>query len=96
MKTTWFWTGIGSYWPCFKASVKRAPLFNKYCVAASKSEPNCANAATSLYCANSNFKEPETCFMAFICAAEPTRETDKPTLIAGRIPLKNNSVSKKI
>ena len=28
--------------------------------------------------------------MAFIWAAEPTRETDKPTLMAGRIPYKSN------
>jgi len=34
--------------------------------------------------------------MAFICAAEPTRLTERPTLIAGRIPLKNSSVSKNI
>jgi len=34
--------------------------------------------------------------MALIWAADPTLLTDKPTLIAGLIPLKNNSVSKKI
>ena len=28
--------------------------------------------------------------MAFIWAAEPTRETDKPTLMAGRIPYTSN------
>jgi hypothetical protein len=28
-----------------------------------------------------------TCFIALVCAAEPTRDTDKPTLMAGRIPL---------
>jgi hypothetical protein len=32
----------------------------------------------------------------FNCAAEPTRETERPTLMAGRIPRKNNSASKKI
>jgi hypothetical protein len=37
-----------------------------------------------------------TCFIALVCAADPTRLTDKPTLMAGRIPLKNSSVSKKI
>ena len=31
-----------------------------------------------------------------VCAAEPTLETDNPTLTAGRIPWLNNSVSKKI
>ncbi len=29
---------------------------------------------------------PATCFIALICAAEPTRLTDSPTLIAGRMP----------
>ena len=28
-----------------------------------------------------------TCFMDFVWAADPTRDTDKPTLMAGRIPL---------
>lgn len=28
-----------------------------------------------------------TCFMALVWAADPTLLTDKPTLIAGRIPL---------
>ena len=30
---------------------------------------------------------PATCFMALICAAEPTRETEMPTEMAGRIAL---------
>ena len=34
--------------------------------------------------------------MALVWAAEPTLETDKPTLTAGLIPWLNNSVSKKI
>ena len=28
-----------------------------------------------------------TCFMDLVWAADPTRDTDKPTLMAGRIPL---------
>ena len=39
---------------------------------------------------------PETCFIALICAAEPTRLTEMPTLMAGRTPLKNRLVSRKI
>ena len=39
---------------------------------------------------------PATCFIALICAAEPTRETEMPTFTAGRMPLKNSSVSRKI
>ena len=28
----------------------------------------------------------KTCFMDFVWAADPTRDTDRPTLMAGRIP----------
>jgi len=56
-------------------------------VAASKSDPNYANAATSLYYANSILSDPATAFIALIYAALPTLETDKPTLIAGLYPL---------
>jgi len=34
--------------------------------------------------------------MAFVCAEDPTLETDSPTLIAGLIPWLKSSVSKKI
>jgi hypothetical protein len=30
--------------------------------------------------------EPATFFIALVCADEPTRDTDRPTLIAGRMP----------
>ena len=39
---------------------------------------------------------PATCFIALICAAEPTLDTEIPTLTAGLIPWKNSSVYKKI
>ncbi|KAH3686935.1 hypothetical protein WICPIJ_002096 [Wickerhamomyces pijperi] len=77
----------GEYWFCFNNWVKRSPLAKVCLVEASKSEPNWAKAATSLYWAKKSFKEPATCFMALTWAAEPTRETDKPTLMAGLIPL---------
>ena len=54
---------------------------------ASRSDANCENASISRNCASSSLIEPATCFIALICAAEPTRLTDKPTLIAGRTPL---------
>ena len=38
---------------------------------------------------------PETCFMALTWAALPTRLTELPTLMAGRMPELNRSVSKK-
>ena len=96
MTTTCCSMGIGTNWPCFSTSVKREPRLSRNCVAASRSEPNCANAATSRYCASSSLSEPLTCFIVFICAAEPTRETLRPTLMAGRMPLKKSSVSRKI
>ena len=40
----------------------------------------------SRYWARSSFMEPETCFMALIWAAVPTRLTLRPTLMAGRMP----------
>ena len=40
--------------------------------------------------------EPATFFMALVWAADPTLDTDSPTLTAGLIPWLNNSVSKNI
>ena len=34
----------------------------------------------------------KTCFMDFVWAADPTRDTDRPTLMAGRIPELNKSI----
>ena len=51
-------------------------------------------AGNSLYCAWSIFKVPATFFIALICAAPPTRETEIPTSIAGRNPSLNKSVSR--
>lgn len=72
---------------CLRSSVSCAPRLSSCWVAASRSDPNWAKAATSLYWASSSLSLPATCFMALIWAAEPTRDTDRPTLIAGRIPL---------
>ena len=57
------------------AAVELAPASS-----ASRSEPNCAKAASSRNCARSPLIVPATCFIALICAAEPTRddrETDR-------------------
>src|SRR6202034_1896869 len=59
-------------------------------------EPNWANAANSRYCARSSFKVEPTCLTALMAAEKPTRETERPTLTAGRTPELNRSVSKKI
>ena len=40
--------------------------------------------------------EPDTFFMAFVWAEDPTLDTDNPTLIAGLIPWLKSSVSKNI
>jgi len=47
------------------------------------------------YCDRSRRRLPATSFIALICAAPPTRETETPTLIAGRTPWLNRSVSRK-
>ena len=49
------------YCPCLRSSVSRTPRLSSCCVAASRSEPNWANAATSRYWASSNFIDPATC-----------------------------------
>lgn len=85
-----------AYCACFNTSRTRSPCSIAFLVAASKSEPNCANDCISSYCANSYFKFLETCFIALICAVEPTRDTDKPVSMAGLKPALNNSCCKKI
>ena len=74
------------YCGCLNSSTMRLPRSILACVVASRSEPNCANAASSRNCARSPLSCPATCFIALSCAAEPTRDTDKPTEIAGRTP----------
>ena len=75
--TTCSSTGTGANCGCFNSSVRRAPRASRRWVAASRSEANCANAAISRYCASSSLMRPATCFIALICAAEPTRLTDE-------------------
>ena len=65
-------------------------------VAASRSEPNLAKASNSRNCAWSSFNVPATFFMDLICAEPPTRDTEIPTLMAGRTPELNKSDSKNI
>jgi len=55
-------------------------------VALSRSEANCEKAANSRYCASSSFIRPATWRIALVWAAPPTRETDVPTEMAGRMP----------
>ena len=73
-----------------------APLFSWSLVALSRSDPNCAKASNSVYCASSSFTCDATCFIAFICAEPPTLDTDIPAFIAGLKPALNKSDSRKI
>ena len=61
--TTCTSTGIGLYWFCLNISMMRLPRSSSACVFASRSEPNCANAASSRNCARSPLIRPATCFM---------------------------------
>jgi hypothetical protein len=47
-------------------------------------------------CASSSFSEPATLFIALICAAPPTRDTETPTSMAGRWLALNRSDWRKI
>jgi len=86
MMATCFSTACGTYWPCFMTSTRRTPRSSWRFVAASRSEPNCAKAAISRYCASSKRSGPATFFMALIWALPPTRDTEMPTFTAGRTP----------
>ena len=57
---------IGTYCFCLRSSVSFSPLLRSCWVEASKSEPNWAKAATSLYWASSSLREPATYFIALI------------------------------
>ena len=87
--------GYGEYCGCLSSSTRRAPRSSAAADAASRSEPNAANASSSRYWARSSRSEPETFFMALTCAAPPTRDTEMPTLMAGRTPWLNRSDSRK-
>ena len=56
----------------------------------------CANAASSRYCARAKRIPPPSFLIILVCAAPPTRDTDRPALIAGRIPALKRSLSRKI
>ena len=69
---------------CFSTSTSRAPRESCRWVAASRSDPNWANASSSRYCARLNRSGPATCFIALIWAFPPTRLTLIPDITAGR------------
>ena len=87
---------IGCPSGCFRSSIRPDPYSSCSFVAASRSELNCVNTSISRYCARSIRILPAAFFIAFVCAAPPTRDTERPTLTAGLIPEKNRSLSRKI
>jgi hypothetical protein len=93
---TWRSTGIGLYCGCLSSSTSRAPRSSCARETGSRSEENEANASRSRNCESASLRPPATVFIALICASPPTLETDWPTLIAGRTPELNRSVSRKI
>ena len=58
------------YCPCLRSSVRRTPRFSSCWVAASRSEPNWAKAATSRYWASSSFMVPATWWLPEIDISE--------------------------
>ena len=96
MIATCFSTASGSYCGCLRISTSRAPRVSWAWVDLSRSLPNCAKAASSRYCARSRRSVPATWRMALICADPPTRDTELPTLMAGRTPWWKRSDSRKI
>eukprot|EP01139_Manchomonas_bermudensis_P015853 Amastigsp_a511200_9.p5 type:complete len:166 gc:universal Amastigsp_a511200_9:1617-2114(+) len=86
----------GEYWACLSSSVTRAPRSSCLRVASSRSEANCAKAASSRYWARSVRIPPERFLISLVWAAPPTRDTEIPALMAGRIPALNRLVSRKI
>ncbi len=96
METTWRSTGNGLYWPCLSSSVSRAPRSSWARDTASRSDAKDANASRSRYWDSASLMPPATFFIALICASPPTRDTERPTLMAGRTPELNRSVSRKI
>src|SRR5438045_2314428 len=78
------------------SSVTRVPWSSCVRVASSRSEANCANAASSRYWASASFTPPDSFLMILVWAAPPTRDTETPAFTAGRMPALNRSVSRKI
>ena len=96
IETTSSSIGNGSYCGCFSSSTSRAPRSSWAREAASRSEAKAANDSRSRNCDSASRSVPATFFMARTWAAPPTRDTDRPTLMAGRTPELNRSVSRKI
>jgi len=95
IETTCSSIGYGEYCGCLSSSTRRSPRASWARDAASRSEANIANASSARYCARSTRSDPDTVRMARVWAEPPTRETDTPTLMAGRTFALNRSDSRK-
>ncbi len=84
----------GRYCGCLSSSTMRWPRSSWRWVAVSSSVPSWANASSSRKAARSRRSEPAIFFIALRWALPPTRDTEMPTLIAGRTPAKNRSGSR--
>ena len=84
--------GVRSFW--FSICTSRSPRASVRWVSGSRSEPNCAKASSSRYCESSIRSRPATFFMGAVWAEPPTRDTEMPTLIAGRTPARKRSASR--
>ena len=71
---TCFSTASGWYCGCLTISDSFSPRVSWSRVALSRSDANWANAARLRYCARSSFSGAATFFIAFVWAAEPTRD----------------------
>jgi len=94
IETTCSSTGNGSYCGCLSNSTSREPRSSWAREAASRSDANAANASRSRYCDRLRRRLPATDLIALICALPPTRDTERPTLMAGRMPALNRSASR--
>ncbi len=93
---TWSSTSSGERSPWLSDFTSRSPRASVRCVSGSRSEPNWENASRSRYWESSIFSRPATLFIGVICALPPTRDTEMPTLMAGRTPELNRFGSRKI
>src|SRR6185437_12250333 len=89
-------TDMGEYCFCFMSSETRWPRSSCLRVDSSRSEANCEKAASSRNCASARRTLPPSFLMILVCAAPPTRDTEMPALMAGRMPALNRSVSRNI
>src|SRR6202000_648775 len=88
--------GNGEYCACLSSSTSRAPRSSWAREAASRSDADAAHDSRAGNWDRDRLGWPATFFMALVWAAPPTRDTDRPTLMAGRTPELNRSVSRKI